>query len=95
MSDLEWGPFKATQYSYFDAQPDGSVIYRSSFGVVMNEQLPEGLEAALIADMKTAQLFAAAPDLLEALEMAVDSEKDLPEWLTKARAAIAKARGEG
>lgn len=41
-----------------------------------------------------AHLIAAAPDLLEALEMAVDAEADCPEWLYKARAAIARARGE-
>lgn len=45
-----------------------------------------------------AQLFAAAPELLEALEEAIewdghDSEGVPAVWLNKARAAIAKARG--
>jgi hypothetical protein len=43
-------------------------------------------------------LFAAAPELLEALEEAIewdghDSEGVPAVWLNKARAAIAKARG--
>ena len=49
-----------------------------------------------------ARLIAAAPDLLEALETALYGwqrefeylAKRTPEWVTKARAAIAKATGE-
>jgi hypothetical protein len=49
-----------------------------------------------------ARLIAAAPDLLDALETALDGwqrefeylAKRTPEWVTKARAAIAKATGE-
>ena len=43
-------------------------------------------------------LAAAAPDLLEALETIVSTERDRhgyhPAWTDQARAAIAKARGE-
>ena len=53
-------------------------------------------------DLPNARLIAAAPDLLEALETALDGwqrefeylAKRTPEWVTKARAAIAKATGE-
>ena len=49
-----------------------------------------------------ARLIAAAPDLLEALETALDGwqrefeylAKRTPEWVTEARHAIAKATGE-
>ena len=38
--------------------------------------------------------FAAAPELLEALEWAVDNPHDDAYWISQARAAIAKAKGE-
>ena len=41
-----------------------------------------------------ASLIASAPELLEALVLAVDAEPNCPAWLYVARAAIAKARGE-
>jgi hypothetical protein len=42
-----------------------------------------------------ARLIAASPDLLEALEWAVNSQpEDADLWVTDARAAIAKARGQ-
>jgi hypothetical protein len=45
-----------------------------------------------------ARLIAAAPDMLEALETIVSTERDRhgynPAWTDQARAAIAKARGE-
>ena len=41
-----------------------------------------------------ARLIAAAPDLLEALEWAVDNPHDDAYWISQARAAIAKATGE-
>lgn len=53
--------------------------------------------------LKTAQLLAAAPDLLEALELAVslygkdggpwNVPREPGSWISKASAAIAKARG--
>lgn len=47
-------------------------------------------------DIAEANLFAAAPDLYEALREMVEDYtayvKDLPTWLGKARAAIKKAR---
>ena len=39
-------------------------------------------------------VFAAAPELLEALEWAVDNPHDDAYWISQARAAIAKAKGE-
>ena len=39
-------------------------------------------------------VFAAAPKLLEALEWAVDNPHDDAYWISQARAAIAKAKGE-
>ena len=53
-------------------------------------------------DLPNARLIAAAPDLLDALETALDGwqrefeylAKRTPEWVTKARASIAKATGE-
>ena len=41
-----------------------------------------------------ARLIAAAPELLEALEWAVDNPHDDAYWISQARAAIAKATGE-
>ena len=41
-----------------------------------------------------ANLIAAAPELLEALEDAVRDSESPGQWLDEARAAIAKARGE-
>lgn len=47
-----------------------------------------------------ARLIAAAPDLLAALESAVEAEKwngsrsEFPAWAIRARAAIARAKGE-
>jgi hypothetical protein len=41
-----------------------------------------------------ARLIAAAPDLLESLQWAVDNPEDAAYWLTRARHAIAKATGE-
>ena len=42
-----------------------------------------------------ARLIAAAPELLEALEWAVDNPHDDAYWISQARAAIAKAKGKG
>ena len=39
-------------------------------------------------------VFATAPELLEALEWAVDNPHDDAYWISQARAAIAKAKGE-
>ena len=39
-------------------------------------------------------VFAAAPELLEALEWAVDNPHDDAYWISQARAAIRKAKGE-
>jgi hypothetical protein len=48
--------------------------------------------------MANARLIASAPDMLEALETIVATERDRhgyhPAWTDQARAAIAKARGE-
>jgi len=41
-----------------------------------------------------AMLISAAPELLEALEWAVDNPHDDAYWISQARAAIAKAKGE-
>ena len=41
-----------------------------------------------------ASLIAAAPELLEALEWAVDNPHDDAYWISQARAAIRKAKGE-
>jgi len=41
-----------------------------------------------------ARLISAAPELLEALEWAVDNPHDDAYWISQARAAIAKAKGE-
>ena len=40
------------------------------------------------------RLIAAAPELLEALEWAVDNPHDDAYWISQARAAIAKAKGD-
>lgn len=45
-------------------------------------------------DSPDAHLLAAAPELLEALEWAVDNPHDDAYWISQARAAIAKAKGE-
>jgi hypothetical protein len=49
-------------------------------------------------EARKARLIAAAPDMLEALETIVSTERDRhgynPAWTDQARAAIAKARGE-
>lgn len=44
--------------------------------------------------MADARLIAAAPDLLEALEAALSSQRASDGWREQARAALAKARGE-
>jgi hypothetical protein len=58
----------------------------------------EGADDLHVADVATyadARLSAAAPELLEALEYIMDSTNyNLMDAATKARAAIAKARGE-
>lgn len=56
---------------------------------------------ATCSDEQTAQFFAAAPDLLAALEAAIIWAEDVPapyrEWafIKQARAAIARAKGKG
>ena len=45
-------------------------------------------------DDTDAQLIAAAPDLLAALEAGVENDMPMREWLNMAKAAIAKAKGE-
>ena len=53
--------------------------------------------ADLVENKSDARLIAACPELLAALEMAVldfDSAEGIGPWINKARAAIAKAKGE-
>jgi hypothetical protein len=56
------------------------------------------LRALLPMNAADAHLISAAPDMLEALETIVSTERDRhgyhPAWTDQARAAIAKARGE-
>lgn len=66
---------------------------------VVTQEIPE---SEVYKQEAVAHLIAAAPDLLDALETALDGwqrefeylAKRTPEWVTKARAAIAKATGE-
>lgn len=51
-------------------------------------------EDEFIPDSADASMIVAAPDLLEALEEALDNLDDPNFWAAKARAAIAKAKGE-
>ena len=53
----------------------------------------EGSPVGEAYEEKNAPLIAAAPDLLEALEIALDCAGDAW-WAEKAEAAIAKAKGE-
>ena len=69
---------------------------------VVRKMFTDGQESHEIARCKSgvdnARLIAAAPDLLDALETIVSTERDRhgyhPAWTDQARAAIAKARGE-
>lgn len=65
----------------------------------------EGIVAQHVPGIANARLLAAAPELLEVIREAVDSAEremakgrkaspGLATWLEKARAALAKARGE-
>lgn len=65
-------------------------------------RIVEDPEGSVVCDLRTSDpddsaLIAAAPDLLEALDYALEAEWDGrhdPVWAEKARAAIKKARGE-
>jgi hypothetical protein len=65
---------------------------------VVRKMFPDGQESHEIArctsGMDNARLISAAPDLLEALEFVIRGVPDTWEGVQKARAAIAKARGE-
>lgn len=80
------GPWTATQYGYEKFSVNGE----------------KGVEICGAWNKANASLIAAAPELLEALEMALadadrivcsPDEMEL-DWLNEARTAIAKARGE-
>ncbi len=72
--------------------------------VKMSDGIMDGQRAYERVQKK--RIAASAPELLEALEMVIDyytpewneysgeDEANQPEWLQKARAAIAKARGQ-
>jgi hypothetical protein len=62
---------------------NGPDEYRSRIATFTN-----GADAA-----KYGPLFAAAPDLLEALRLGVENDIPTTEWLRIARAALAKAEG--
>lgn len=81
---------KHTPGPWHVSQPDGNYI-RSEIGGIA------GLTFS--ATKADAHLIAAAPDLLEALELAVTLDRSAADgdesiWVTDARAAIAKAKGQ-
>lgn len=60
----------------------------------MRHRIQPQLDAREAECEANARLIAAAPDLLSALEWAVNSQpEDADSWVTEARAAIAKAKG--
>lgn len=73
--------------------PTGRVRYQvTSLGKTVTRIYCSSFEGGQTNAIYDAMLIAAAPDLLEALEQALPDLHG--EWLLKARAAIAKARGE-
>lgn len=87
------GPWKATPFRPQKYQEQ--LIQADEFDVATCHAYSPGTEVEALSN---AHLISAAPDLLEALEEAVewdgqDSEGVDAVWLEKAREAIAKARG--
>jgi hypothetical protein len=90
------GPWALSEYrpTYDDVGGDYSVGYTDADGVYWDIATLEPSRANRKAD---AHLIAAAPEILEALEWAVetaDAEQYEADWYAAARVAIAKARGE-
>ena len=90
------GPWEISKYasSYDDIGDNYSVGYNDTDGDYWDIAKLEPLRANRLAD---ARLIAAAPDMLAALEWAVetaDTEQYEADWYAAARAAIAKAKGE-
>ena len=95
MSKHTPGPWKATKFNPATGEIDDCYLYVEP-GISVIERKVKGRDQH---DTANARLIAAAPDLLEALEelLAVAVQYDLPlsdPERIKARAAIARARGE-
>lgn len=92
MSQHTPGPWEIDQ-----AIRHGFTVYSEQSGFIVGYMDEEGRYGAVESEAN-ARLIAAAPDLLEALETIVATERDRhgyhPAWTDQARAAIAKARGE-
>jgi len=82
-------------------ETDGGAIYMSTAKVKGTEKEGALIRGSVVArldgDPELTPLYAAAPDLLAALERAVEAAenpgKDY-DWIGEASAALAKARGE-
>ena len=82
---------------------DGEYVWAQSIsGCVASTETEDVMSGQCVpinmaADVAKANglLIAAAPELLEALEWAVDNPHDDAYWISQARAAIAKAKGKG